>query len=331
MEEAERHFEDSQKIQGIQWGEYRGSFSRSEKHSVKEYHSEEYQIAKEELSHLLLSLLSFMYSMGVFDSQTEELYKQLQSLPTKEETEELESPTYWPSPHVDALSRRLAQLKYSKPTLIQSVAIPVALSGYNMVGIAQTGSGKTLAVLVLVPTRELAQQVQAVSNDLMMGYKVACVYGGAERRRQIREVREGLWTELCVGAQIIVATPGRLIDFLEQDIVDLSKRCSLLIMDEADRMLDLGFEPQIRIILDFKNSRLSILVATDVASRGLDVHDIKFVVNYDFPNCTEDYIHRIGRTGRAQRSGTSYTLLTPKHFRQAGDLIKVLLFVHFRF
>ncbi|XP_015921958.1 uncharacterized protein [Parasteatoda tepidariorum] len=348
--------------------------------------------------------------------------------------------------------------QYKQPTAIQAQSWPIALSGRDLVGIAQTGSGKTLAyilpaivhinhqpplergdgpiALVLAPTRELAQQIQQVAIDFGQTSRVrnTCVFGGAPKGPQIRDLERG--------AEICVATPGRLIDFLEAGVTNL-RRCTYLVLDEADRMLDMGFEPQIRKILEqirpdrqtlmwsatwpkevralaedflkeyvqinigalqlcanhnitqiidvceesekeakcfklleeimtekdnktiifaetkrkvddltrrmrrdgwpamcihgdksqperdwvlneFRTGRSPILVATDVAARGLDVDDIKFVINFDYPNCSEDYVHRIGRTARSNKSGTAYTFFTTSNMKQANDLISVL-------
>lgn len=347
---------------------------------------------------------------------------------------------------------------FETPTVIQSMSWPVAMSGRNLVGIAQTGSGKTLSFLLpglvhishqppiqhgdgpialfLCPTRELAVQVQEVSCEYakIVGQRSICVYGGAPKGPQESALRRG--------AEICVATPGRLIDFLESHAITLS-RCTYLVLDEADRMLDMGFEPQIRKIIEqirperqlvlysatwpkevqrlaedyldtyaqinigsyelaanknitqvvelcqqyekdakllnllreltkdsdpkmliftetkrkadeltrylrregwpalcihgdkqqserewvlneFKTSKSPILIATDVAARGLDVDDIKFVINYDFPQSSEDYVHRIGRTGRRDRKGTAYTFFTQHNSKNAGDLVKIL-------
>uniref|UniRef100_A0A8C7ZMP6 RNA helicase n=1 Tax=Oryzias sinensis TaxID=183150 RepID=A0A8C7ZMP6_9TELE len=340
----------------------------------------------------------------------------------------------------------LMQQNFKEPTAIQSQGFPVALSGKDMVGIAQTGSGKTLAYLlpavvhinhqpylergdgpiclVLAPTRELAQQVQQVAYDYGKSSRIksTCVYGGAPKGPQIRDLERGV--EICI------ATPGRLIDFLEAGKTNL-RRCTYLVLDEADRMLDMGFEPQIRKIVDqirpdrqtlmwsatwpkevrqlaedflreyiqinigivdvcmenekdnkllqlmeeimaekenktiifvetkkrcddltrkmrrdgwpamcihgdksqperdwvlteFRSGKAPILIATDVASRGLDVEDVKFVINYDYPSSSEDYVHRIGRTARSTNKGTAYTFFTPGNLRQARDLVRVL-------
>ncbi|XP_051940896.1 probable ATP-dependent RNA helicase DDX17 isoform X5 [Hippocampus zosterae] len=159
----------------------------------------------------------------------------------------------------------LKQQNFTEPTPIQAQGFPLALSGKDMVGIAQTGSGKTLAYLlpsivhinhqpylergdgpiclVLAPTRELAQQVQQVASEYGKSSRIksTCVYGGAPKGPQIRELERGV--EICI------ATPGRLIDFLESGKTNLS-RCTYLVLDEADRMLDMGFEPQIRKIVE---------------------------------------------------------------------------------
>ncbi|KAF7638955.1 hypothetical protein Mgra_00001479 [Meloidogyne graminicola] len=348
---------------------------------------------------------------------------------------------------------------YHRPTTIQSISWPVALSGRDMISIAKTGSGKTLGfilpaivhtinqiprqpnegptVLVILPTRELAVQVEEVAREYcqMMGLKINCCYGGAAKHGQAGDLRRGV--DVCI------ATPGRLIDFLDSGITNIC-RCSFLVLDEADRMLDMGFEPQIRkivgqirpdrqtlmfsatwpkdvrtlasdfqtnpvhlhvgslelaanhniqqhvevvdeykkserlfeildkilsedektktlifvetkrkadeltrcmrqdgwpalcihgdkeqkerewVLAEFKASRTPILIATDVAARGLDVDDVKFVINYDYPNNSEDYVHRIGRTGRRDRLGTAITFFTPNNAPKARDLIKVL-------
>lgn len=356
------------------------------------------------------------------------------------------------------LAAVIQQQGWPAPTPIQAQAWPMALSGRDIVGIARTGSGKTIAfmlpalihimnqsplsrgdgpiVLVLVPTRELAQQAAewARSFGLPCNVKHCCVYGGAPKGPQLRDIERG--SEICI------ATPGRMLDFLETRKVNLN-RCTYLILDEADRMLDMGFEPQLRKIVDqirpdkqtlmfsatwpkevqqlarsfasdyiqvnvgsaelhanhnilqivevmteteketrlqtllseigknqgcktiifvetkrkcndlhyrmkrerypvgcihgdkgqserdyalqqFKNNNCPILLATDVAARGLDVKDVKFVINYDYPNNSEDYIHRIGRTARADKTGTAYTFFTQGNRNKATDLLAVL-------
>uniref|UniRef100_A0A8C7QWQ6 RNA helicase n=1 Tax=Oncorhynchus mykiss TaxID=8022 RepID=A0A8C7QWQ6_ONCMY len=358
----------------------------------------------------------------------------------------------------------IAKQGWAEPTPIQAQGWPLALSGKDMVGIAQTGSGKTLAYLlpaivhiqhqpflehgdgpiclVLAPTRELAQQVQQVAAEYGRAsrLKSVCVYGGAPKGPQIRDLERGV--EICI------ATPGRLIDFLEAGKTNL-RRCTYLVLDEADRMLDMGFEPQIRKIVDQirpdrqtlmwsatwpkevrqlaedflkqyvqinvgalqLSANHNILQIVDVCNDGekddkllrlleeimsekenktiiftetkrrcdeltrrmrrdgwpaMGIHgdksqqerdwvlngmseiylffchgnvmdsfnatavrfpyveDVKFVINYDYPNSSEDYIHRIGRTARSQKTGTAYTFFTPNNMKQASDLIAVL-------
>jgi len=329
-------------------------------------------------------------------------------------------------------------LGWETPTPIQAQAIPAGLTETDVVGIAQTGTGKTAAfmipalekvnvggglqVLALCPTRELAQQVSDDTEKLAKGTTIrsAAIFGGVSYGPQI--------TALEQGYEVLVATPGRFIDHMQNNRVDLSK-VNYLILDEADRMLDMGFRPQIEDVLrgmpkkrqtmlfsatmpngvhdlalritndavwieatppgttadgieelfysvkpekkpdllmsmisepgwdqvlifsrtkagaDVLDSRLQregittdvmhsnrqmkhrtralerfasgkvrVLVATDVAQRGLDVDGISHVVNYDVPLDPEDYVHRIGRTGRAGRTGTAVTFVT------AGDL-----------
>jgi len=358
----------------------------------------------------------------------------------------------------DYVTDEIRRQGFKEPTAIQAQGWPIALSGHNMVGIAQTGSGKTLAytlpaivhinhqpylepgdgpiALILAPTRELAQQISATAADFGSSSRIrnTCVFGGAPKGPQLRDIERGV--------EIMIATPGRLIDFLEAGKTNL-RRCTYLVLDEADRMLDMGFEPQIRKILEqirpdrqtlmwsatwpkdvrmlaeefltdyiqinigsltlsanhnilqiidvcqeheketklmtllqeigaedenktiifaetkrkvdsitramrrdgwpamcihgdkaqperdwvlneFRSGKAPILVATDVAARGLDVDDVKFVINFDYPNCSEDYVHRIGRTGRSSRTGTAYTFFTPNNSKQAQDLIGVL-------
>ncbi|KAL2020374.1 hypothetical protein VTK56DRAFT_8503 [Thermocarpiscus australiensis] len=349
---------------------------------------------------------------------------------------------------------------FPAPTAIQSQGWPMALSGRDVVGIAETGSGKTLTyclpaivhinaqpllapgdgpiVLVLAPTRELAVQIQQEITKFGKSSRIrnTCVYGGVPRGPQIRDLQRGV--EVCI------ATPGRLIDMLESGKTNL-RRVTYLVLDEADRMLDMGFEPQIRKIISqirpdrqtlmwsatwpkevralaadfltdfiqvnigsmdlaanhritqivevvnesekrdkmirhlekimdgkdnqnkvliftgtkrvadditrflrqdgwpalsihgdkqqnerdwvldqFKTGKSPIMVATDVASRGIDVRNITHVLNYDYPNNSEDYIHRIGRTGRAGAKGTAITFFTTDNAKQARDLVGVL-------
>ncbi|HYF04673.1 MAG TPA: DEAD/DEAH box helicase [Patescibacteria group bacterium] len=319
----------------------------------------------------------------------------------------------------------LDSFRLMNPTPIQALAIPVVLTGVDVIGIAQTGTGKTLAFglpmlqtlvqtkqqgLVLLPTRELALQVdeQLKKIGASFGLKTAILIGGVSAGNQLRQLK--------ARPNIIIATPGRLNDFLEQKQVDLSKT-GILVLDEADRMLDMGFLPQINRILaklpatrqtllfsatmpdemkhlcakymkhpktiaaaksgttahkinqgvyfvatdqkfplvytlineepgsvlvftrtkhgakrltrnlnavkipaveihgnrtqaqrqaalsGFKTGKHQVLVATDIAARGIDVSGIALVINYDLPQAAEDYVHRIGRTARAGREG----------------------------
>jgi len=356
------------------------------------------------------------------------------------------------------ISNVIRRLNFTEPTPIQAQGFPIALSGRDMVGIAQTGSGKTMSfmlpaclhinhqpplgrndgpiVLVLCPTRELAIQCQNVAGQFATSTRLrsTCIYGGASKGPQIRDLERG--------SEIVVATPGRLIDLIEMDKISL-RRVTYLVLDEADRMLDMGFEPQIRKIIEqirpdrqvlmwsatwpkevrklaedflvdyiqinigasqihanhnilqivdvvqeyekekklvklleeimgekenktivfcetkrktdditrrlrrdgwpamsihgdksqperewvlkeFRSGKAPVLLATDVASRGLDIPDISFVINYDYPNSGEDYIHRIGRTARANRKGTAYTFFTPANGKNATELIQVM-------
>ncbi|XP_035028391.2 probable ATP-dependent RNA helicase DDX43 [Hippoglossus stenolepis] len=354
------------------------------------------------------------------------------------------------------IMENIERVGFVKPTPIQSQAWPVLMSGEDLIAIAQTGTGKTLAyllpgfihmdgqhvpsterrgpgMLVLTPTRELALQIETECNKYSYkGYKSICIYGGGDRKGQINLVKRGV--------DIVIATPGRLHDLQMNELINL-RSITYLVLDEADRMLDMGFEPQIMKILldirpdrqtvmtsatwptgvrrlsksylknammvyvgtldlaavntveqtvlivheeekksyvfdfiknmlpqdkvlifvgkklvaddlssdmclqglavqslhgdreqcdreealkDFKESRVRILVATDLASRGLDVHDITHVFNFDFPRNIEEYVHRVGRTGRAGRSGAAITLVTRDNWRMAPELIHIL-------
>jgi len=326
-------------------------------------------------------------------------------------------------------------LGYSIPTPIQLQAIPPIMKGRDVIGLAQTGTGKTAAfvlpilerlrsgprgcvrTLVISPTRELAEQTREVINDLgsRTGLQSITIYGGVSMEQQNRGLRSG--------AEIVVACPGRLLDHLWKGTISLS-RLEILVIDEADRMFDMGFLPDIRNILGcilhkhqtllfsatmptdvrhlvreilynpvtvqidctlpaktvshalypvqqhlkttllkeilnktktdsvlvftrtkhraervaqqlvraghrvtslqgnlsqnqrqaaltgFRNSSIKILVATDIAARGIDVLSISHVINYDMPESTDDYIHRIGRTGRVEKNGEALTFVT---------------------
>jgi ATP-dependent RNA helicase RhlE len=324
---------------------------------------------------------------------------------------------------------------YITPTPIQLRGIPLVLAGRDIIGSAQTGTGKTAAfalpiltkldrhapgprALILEPTRELAAQVETAIRDFarFTNLKVTVVYGGVGYGRQLDELR--------AGTDVLAATPGRLLDHLERGTVRLDK-VQFLVLDEADRMLDMGFLPDVRRIVErcprqrhtslfsatippqietliqwamrgpetieigarrtpaetvkhviypvadsqksdlllellkrvnfssvlifcrtkhgadrvvgllkrnnhavavlhsnrtqrereqalqgFRSGRYEVLVATDIAARGLDIADVSHVINYDVPQHPEDYIHRIGRTGRAEAHGDAFTIMT---------------------
>jgi ATP-dependent RNA helicase DBP3 len=170
------------------------------------------------------------------------------------------------------LLQQIASLGFTKPTKIQKYAIPLCQDGKDVVAIAETGSGKTLAFmlpaispgkiqrgvvscLVLAPTRELAQQTQVVTSTVApsVGANSVCVYGGDPKFTQIKQLKAN------GGANVVVATPGRLVDLAEDSCVDLS-RCSYLVLDEADRMLDMGFEPQIKRIVSMLPAKRQTLM-----------------------------------------------------------------------
>eukprot|EP00029_Vermamoeba_vermiformis_P011155 TRINITY_DN6063_c0_g1_i1.p1 TRINITY_DN6063_c0_g1~~TRINITY_DN6063_c0_g1_i1.p1 ORF type:complete len:733 (-),score=208.78 TRINITY_DN6063_c0_g1_i1:12-2210(-) len=361
----------------------------------------------------------------------------------------------------EALMKKIKEAGFDEPTPIQKQAVPTGLAGRDIIGIAKTGSGKTAAFVwpmlvhimdqpevekgegpvgvIVAPTRELAQQIYVEAGRFAKAYgiKVAAVFGGSSRGDQFKLLRNG-------GCEIIVCTPGRLIDMIKLKATKMN-RVSFLVLDEADRMFDMGFEPQIRSIVGqirpdrqtllfsatfkpaiealaidiltnpiritvgnvgmanedvtqivevmdtdeqkwpwlverlydfmkegsvlvfvstktsaeelqvrlnnipdyagkvaaihgdktqnertkimhaFKSGGLSVLVATDVAARGLDIKSIKTVVNYFMPRDIDSYVHRIGRTGRAgDKTGVAYALLTRKETFFAGELVKVL-------
>ncbi|KAJ8960023.1 hypothetical protein NQ318_009460 [Aromia moschata] len=252
----------------------------------------------------------------------------------------------------------LKEKHIKKPTPIQVQGIPTVLSGRDMIGIAFTGSGKTLVFvlplimfcleqemklpfiknegpygLIICPSRELAKQtydiIQHFCNSLkkfdMPEIKSCLCIGGVPVTEAIEIIQKGV--------HIMVATPGRLMDMLEKKIVKLSV-CRYLCMDEADRMIDLGFEEDVRTIFSyfngveavaihggkdqeersrsveaFRKQEKDVLVATDVASKGLDFADIQHVINYDMPDDVENYVHRIGRTGRSGNKGLATTFI----------------------
>ena len=340
----------------------------------------------------------------------------------------------------------LDRMQFKVPTPIQHKAIPIAIEGKDIIGIAQTGTGKTLAFaipiiqrlartkgccLVLAPTRELAAQVDDIFRKIasLFGIRTVVVIGGAPIRPQIAAFKKK--------PRVIIATPGRLVDHMNQRTVCLAD-INVLVLDEADRMLDMGFLPQIRRILKvipkdrqtmlfsatipkevvriaasymklpvhvevapsgtaaeriiqelfivkkdakkqllakllgqyhgpvllfsrtkrgarkitryikrlgyeaaeihsdrslgqrrealegFKVGKYRILAATDVAARGIDVVGIELVLNYDLPDDVENYVHRIGRTGRAGHDGRAISFATPEQGKDVRNIEKLI-------
>lgn len=356
-----------------------------------------------------------------------------------------------------SILQALAGMGYSQPTPIQAEAIPIALAGRDLMGAAQTGTGKTagfslpilqrllpqqsasmsparhpVRALILAPTRELADQIYENVRVYAQHTHLRCtvVFGGVDMNPQTEALRNGV--------EIVIATPGRLLDHVQQKSINLSQ-VQVLVLDEADRMLDMGFLPDLQRIInllpkqrqnlmfsatfseeikklantfmrepqlvevarrnatadnvsqtvyavtetdkrralvqliqshaveqlivfvntklgasrlarqlerdgvsataihgdrsqaerlkaldDFKAGLIKALVATDVAARGLDIADMPCVVNYDVPNNAEDYVHRIGRTGRAGASGIAITLMAPDEERALADIEKLI-------
>src|SRR2546426_269914 len=261
------------------------------------------------------------------------------------------------------LVRAVADEGYAHPTPIQSEAIPLALAGRDLIGSAQTGTGKTAAfvlpilqrlapgprgtlrALVLVPTRELAEQVatsiRAYGRHTHL--KGAAVYGGVGMEPQTRALKHG--------ADIVVATPGRLLDHMERGHVDFSK-VEVLVLDEAGRMLiftrtkygadklvtflrregitanalhgDKAQSHRTRTLDQFRSGTAEILIATDIAARGIDVDGIRMVVNYDVPTDPEVYVHRVGRTARAGARGLALTLISPDEWLLMADVERLI-------
>jgi ATP-dependent RNA helicase RhlE len=347
------------------------------------------------------------------------------------------------------LMKAVATMGYTEATPIQLEAIPLVLAGRDIVGCAQTGTGKTAAfvlpllqliparpggprALIVTPTRELALQIEEVAKTVgrETRHRTAAVYGGVGYEPQRKAIARG--------ADVVVATPGRLLDIINQGHIDLS-RVEILVLDEADRMLDQGFWPDVKRIVSklpvdrqtllfsatmtpdvlrvigdtlkdpahvdvsppsrpieaidqalypvcgtqksdllvsiiqerrlervlvftrtkhradrvakqldragvrseaihgnrsqsqrvraldqFKAGHCRVLVATDIVARGIDVDGISHVINYDIPNTPEDYVHRIGRTARAGKSGSAFTLLAPEEHDTLKDIEKKL-------
>ncbi|HVM95278.1 MAG TPA: DEAD/DEAH box helicase [Candidatus Acidoferrales bacterium] len=348
-----------------------------------------------------------------------------------------------------SIQRGIAGLGFIEPRPIQVLAIPPALEGRDVLGLAQTGTGKTAAfvlpilqrlgtgrrplprALILAPTRELATQIQVETDKLarFTGLKSVAIFGGVPAGRQVRALRER--------PDIVVACPGRLLDLMQQGLVNLSA-IEVLVLDEADHMFDLGFLPNVRRILEalpkkrqnllfsatmpkevrglttqilseprvielahskpaetieqtvcrvpshrkldllrhflaedgftsaivflrtkhrarrlaqqlsrlghdavalegnmsqsqrdhamngFRGGRFDVLVATDIAARGIDVANVSHVINFDVPNTPDAYTHRIGRTGRAERRGRAITLMGDEDHGAIRDIERKL-------
>ncbi|NQV90048.1 DEAD/DEAH box helicase [Candidatus Uhrbacteria bacterium] len=356
--------------------------------------------------------------------------------------DELEKKEFYGLGIAPTLLERIEALGFKHPTPIQFKAIPIACTGEDVVGIAQTGTGKTLAFsipmlqqmaargkkgLILLPTRELAIQVETTLEKLAgpLGLRTVLLIGGVNPNPQIKKLR--------LKPHVIIATPGRLIDMMQQKHARLDQ-IGVLVLDEADRMLDMGFAPQLKKILatvpserqtmlfsatmpeqiasiarqymksplrvevapagttaesveqemfivpkndktellkrllteykgtilvfcrtkhgasklarsirgmghssaeihsnrsqnqrqealrGFTNGKYRVMVATDIAARGIDVKNIELVVNYDLPDQLEDYVHRIGRTGRAGSTGKAISFAAPE---QKNDIIQI--------
>ncbi len=347
------------------------------------------------------------------------------------------------------LQAGINRLGYTEATPIQTAALPAALAGKDLIATAQTGTGKTAVfvlpilqklltgprnrtrALIVTPTRELAEQIHEAIRDLGTGTNIrsATIYGGVGPAPQVRALRDGV--------EILVACPGRLLDHLNQGNARL-QGVEILVLDEADRMLDMGFLPDVKRILKhlpakrqtmlfsatfpaeieglaaqtlthpqriavglsrpahtvthalypvpqhlktslllallkrtdtnsvlvftrtkhraeklsrqiaqagfratslhsdrsqgqrqsalagFRSGHYQVMVATDIAARGLDVEGISHVINYDMPATADDYIHRIGRTGRAEHTGDAFTLVTPDDKDMVRALEKIM-------
>ncbi len=370
---------------------------------------------------------------------------------TRIERQSLKSsePTFESFELFEPLMHSLAELNYTTPTPVQAQTIPFAIQGRDILGCAQTGTGKTAAfalpildylghdrprrspssptTLVLAPTRELAIQIAASfrAYGQHMRFSLALVYGGVGQASQVKAMKPGV--------DVLVATPGRLLDLMEQGHIDLGN-VQILVLDEADRMLDMGFLPDLRRIIarlprqrqslffsatmpatildlanhlldrplhvsvapkttdvdritqsirlvqrnekfstlrrlvtdgaaertivfsrtkhganqivrklekagvrstaihgnksqnarrqaleSFRENRVAVLVATDIAARGIDIAGVSHVINYDMPRDPESYIHRIGRTGRAGAEGIAISLCTPEERGELRD------------
>ena len=349
----------------------------------------------------------------------------------------------------DEIKKSIAEMGFRRPTDIQFKAIGPILKGEDVLGIAQTGTGKTAAFsipiihlllqrkkkgtyikgLVLLPTRELAVQITEVFKNIAKytNLKIVCLMGGVEQDNQI--------FDLTVGADIVIATPGRMFDLQSQGYIDLS-RVEMLVLDEADKMLDKGFikdihdiikriprvhqtlffsatinrqiktlaysvvganpiriqispknpvsknvshavafvemddkrfflerlikeapeskflvfvrtkvraervftamqrvgiesltmhggkeqEDRLAVMTDFRNGKVKILIATDLSARGIDIENVDYVINYDLPDLPENYVHRVGRTGRGVKSGKAVSFSSKEEAKLLKDI-----------
>lgn len=355
---------------------------------------------------------------------------------------------------IKPIQKSLRDAGYTHPTEIQSKAIPLILKDRDVLGCAQTGTGKTAAfaipilqklqqnnkirsvrALVLTPTRELALQIEenCIAYSKYLNIRSLAIFGGVPQTKQVSALKRGV--------EILIATPGRLLDLMQQGIVDISK-IEVLVLDEADHMLDIGFihdikkvlqkvpekrqtlffsatmpkeirkfansilknpaeisvkpeaktadtvrqsvyfvekkeKPELlvhllkdksiqrslvftrtkhgadnlvrklnkkgiqaaaihgnksqnarqRVLGEFKDSKIRVLVATDIAARGIDIEELPFVVNYELPNVAETYVHRIGRTGRAGNGGVAISFCDND---QKSDLINIQKLIGFK-
>ncbi len=340
----------------------------------------------------------------------------------------------------EPVARALDEMGYHQPTEIQAKSIPLLLEGHDLIGQAQTGTGKTAAfgipimeridpadptvqAIVLAPTRELANQItQELSRiGTHRGIRVAAIYGGAAMGKQLRDLERG--------SQVVVGTPGRVLDHLARRTLSL-RTVRFLVLDEADRMLDMGFMPDVekilrrtprdrqtalfsatiptvvkilarrhmrqtvtvqckpeertvpavdqifyevaevlqerepeqamvfcrtqiavdrltrilqrdgytveaihgsmnqrqreRVIADFRRGIVKLLVATNLAARGLDIPEVSHVINYDIPEESESYVHRIGRTARMGREGMAITFVAEWDEKSLAEIKKVV-------
>eukprot|EP00069_Balaena_mysticetus_P005720 bmy_00880T0 len=218
----------------------------------------------------------------------------------------------------------IARQNFTEPTAIQAQGWPVALNGLDMVGVAQTGSGKTSYLmpaivhinhqpflergdgpicLVLEPARELVKQIVDVCHDV-------------EKDEKLIHLMEEIMSGKEIKTFVFVETKRRCDELTRKMRIDGWPAMGVH-GDKSQQERDW-------VLNEFKHGKAPILIATDVASRVLDVEDVKFVISYDYPNSSEDYIHRIGRTARSTKTGTAYTFFTPNNIKQVSNLISVL-------